>query len=362
MIHILDKAIKNSIFNVSKIIINNELYSKEDIENRIKVLRSYQKKLNKLLLIPKIEQKTDEWYRARENMISASDFGQACGEGKFGNVNQIIQKKCSPVDESAFSKSNPFFKWGNMFEDVAIDIYSDINNVTINSFGLLKHPKFEYLGASPDGISDLGIMVEIKCPYKRKIDGEIPRQYYYQIQGQLEVCNLEECDYFECEFVDLKNYQDFKKEFNNNEYKGIIIEKNNSEFIYSKIMNSNSTFDEADSFLNINNNIPNYKIIYWYLKKYNMKRVIRDKEFIKEKMKELKKIWDKIVYYRNNKDKYILEVLNSIDIDTECLVQETKKINGYNLLDIEDENENKNESTKKTEKTKKISGYNLLDI
>jgi hypothetical protein len=57
-----------------------------------------------------------------------------------------------------------------------------------------------YLGASPDGITEDGVMVEIKCPWRRKINGEIPLQYYYQIQGQLAVCALEECDYFECEF------------------------------------------------------------------------------------------------------------------------------------------------------------------
>ena len=47
--------------------------------------------------------------------------------------------------------------------------------------------------SSPDGISELGIMLEIKCPFKIKIDGSIPEQYWMQIQGQLEVCDLEEC-------------------------------------------------------------------------------------------------------------------------------------------------------------------------
>ena len=28
----------------------------------------------------------------------------------------------------------------------------------------------------------------------------MPQQYYYQIQGQLDVCGLDECDYLECEF------------------------------------------------------------------------------------------------------------------------------------------------------------------
>ena len=64
--------------------------------------------------------------------------------------------------------------------------------------GLIIHNQYKHIGASPDGISDLGIMLEIKCPFKRKIDGAIPEQYWMQIQGQLEVCDLEECDYLEC--------------------------------------------------------------------------------------------------------------------------------------------------------------------
>ena len=151
--------------------------------------------LQKLLEIPKIVQKSEEWYRARENMISASDFAQALGKGKFGNQNQLIQKKCDPVDESAFSLTNPFFKWGNMFESVACDIYSSVNKANSHEFGLLKHPVHKFFGASPDGISDDGVMLEIKCPLKRKIGGDVPTQYYYQIQGQLDVCGLEECDY-----------------------------------------------------------------------------------------------------------------------------------------------------------------------
>jgi hypothetical protein len=32
----------------------------------------------------------------------------------------------------------------------------------------MKNSEYEFFGASPDGISEVGVMVEIKCPYKRK--------------------------------------------------------------------------------------------------------------------------------------------------------------------------------------------------
>jgi hypothetical protein len=47
-----------------------------------------------------------------------------------------------------------------MFEKVAIDIYSHLNKVEVNEFGLLINDKINNFGASPDGITNEGIMIE----------------------------------------------------------------------------------------------------------------------------------------------------------------------------------------------------------
>lgn len=348
----LDKAIKVSSFDVNKTISllksQNVSVNNVDVTQRIKTLETYQKQLKKLLKVPKIEQKTEEWYKARENMISASDFAQALGFGKFGTSNQLIQKKCDPPNEAAFSLSNQFFKWGNMFESVAIDIYSHMNSVTVHSFGLLKHPKHNFLGASPDGISDLGIMVEIKCPLKRKITGDIPTQYYYQIQGQLDVCNLTECDYFECEFATFNSYTDFEKGISDHEYTGIVIDMcDTGKCIYSPILygDSKESIKKAKIFMEENSKIEGkYNILYWYLVKSNTKRVVKDQKFLKEKIKDLESVWQKILFYRSNREQYVMDILNTIDIDTEvlyenkkqCTRQQTPTIKGYSLQDMAD--------------------------
>ena len=66
---------------------------------------------------------------------------------------------------------------------------------------LLDLSKFKIFGASPDGICDIdsppdyiGRMLEIKCPPRRKFTREVPKHYWMQMQGQLETCDLEECD------------------------------------------------------------------------------------------------------------------------------------------------------------------------
>lgn len=282
------------------------------IKNRLKQLRQYTKQLDELLKIPMVEQKTEIWYDMRQNLITASDFAQALGDGKFGSVKQFYQKKCEPSnDDATTSKVNPLFKWGNMFESVAISVYSTLYNVEVHNFGLLKHPNYSFFGASPDGISELGIMVEIKCPKKRKIDGDVPLQYYYQIQGQLDVCNLEECDYFECDFGTCDDKDNFLERDCINGFFGIIVEVKDNVFEYSEIglsktqcIDWNNKYDES---------LPR---TYWYLNQFNIKRVYRDPVFIKEKMILLKEVWDKIQFYRKNRKAYEMEVLCEFSIET----------------------------------------------
>lgn len=330
----MDKALRINGFNVEKTLkyLSNEV-TKKQVQDRLKRVIKYQKQLKNLLHLPQVEQKTEPWYKMRMNMITASDFAQALGEGKFGTAKQLIQKKCEPADESSASWNNVIMRWGNMFEDVAVDIYKALTDSEVHHFGLVQHPERSYFGASPDGISDLGIMLEIKCPFKRKITGEIPMQYYYQIQGQLDVCGLDECDYFECEFEMIDTIEDYLA-LTDVQFRGIIIEKPNNKFLYSSLSN----IDEMHSRAFIRQNVTsNDKVNFWQLKKYNKKRIMKDEVFVKEKLDKLEDVWNKIVYYRANPDKYEMEIKSSIDIETETYKKRSTGnvvVSGYSMRDL----------------------------
>jgi putative phage-type endonuclease len=281
------------------------------------------KQVKHLLSLPKVEQKSQEWYDMRQNMITASDFAQALGDGKFGTVQQFYKKKC----EGEVFVSNPFFKWGNMFEDVALRIYEKMQNTKIYQFGLLKHPTYDFFGASPDGITEKGIMVEIKCPMKRKIiQGDVPKQYYYQIQGQLDVCGLEECDYFECEFS-TTNYAEIK----NSEYHGVILEAPEQKYIYSPDVDLSiqelKTWDESHD--------ESYIRHIWKLEKYNTVRVKKNKEFIDEKLVLLEQVWQNILRYRKDKEAYEKEVGKNIKIETERYC-DSVKLSGWSFIETDE--------------------------
>lgn len=315
------------------------------MENTLKRRRE---QVLKLLNIPKIEQKTQEWYDARNNLITASDFAQALGHGKFGTQKQLIEKKVILDDFKVLN--NPFFEWGNLFEPVACDIYACMHDAIVHEFGLIRHPKYNYFGASPDGITSDGIMLEIKCPFKRKITGEIPLQYYYQIQGQLDVCELEECDYFECEFAKYTCYDEYKNSYKDDLYTGIIKINNNED---------KKTYEYMGVQKGMCNDNGDIDIIYWVLNKFLLKRVNKEENFVRENLKELKKVWDKILEYRKDRKKFELEVKNKISLDTEvCRFQEGKCM----IINLEEDDVSSNKAKKalkkKSNKTKESKPKN----
>lgn len=340
------------IYNVMKYI-NNIYINLKYIEDRIELLKKNIDTLEKLKKIPQMKQRSLEWYEARKNMITASDMAEALNKGKFGTQkNLIIKKVTNLVNVSDLNKNNNKkeyiapLQWGIKYEDVACNIYKLKNYIDVNEFGLLKHHNKDitYFGASPDGISELGIMLEIKCPYKRKIDGIIPEQYYYQIQGQLDVCNLNECDYLECKFVEYNNEIDFLNDKAKDELtfeninsftkdyreKGIIIcyknideDKMDYKYLYSNLKDTEEDMInwKKKQIKKFDIDI-DYEINYWKLDTYEVQRVKKDKIFIKEKLQQIKKVWDKILYYSN--------IDNIEDYKKDILLSKKSKIFDFN--------------------------------
>jgi putative phage-type endonuclease len=325
----------NSDVNIKKHIVeniyNNLIYSlddnitKEYIYNRLLKIEDYQKQLEKVKKISVIVQRTDEWFNTRKNLITASDMAQALNMGKFGSQKKFIMKKVDSLlsSENTYIQSdNPALVWGTKYEEVANKIYMKRNKIIVFEFGLIKHNILLCFGASPDGISELGIMLEIKCPYVRKINGSIPKQYWIQIQGQLEVCDLEECDYLECSLKEYNSEKEFIEDSHNNNIlteglkeKGIMIEyKDNNErkYLYSELNKTNEEMIQWKRDVICKFNVTTkYEIYYWRLNEYFCKRVYRDRDFFNNNIKNLKFLWNKIEYYKDNQLKYISDIKNN---------------------------------------------------
>ena len=186
-------------------------------QERIKHRLTIQEKLDQLKLLELPEQRSQAWYDIREKILTASSLADAIGEGHFSTREELLIQKCGgPRPEVPFQ----IVEWGVMYEPVATRFYELMNNLTVLEFGLVPHPEFKIFGASPDGICDsdsppdyIGRMLEIKCPPKRKFTKEVPKHYWMQMQGQLESCDLEECDFLQVKLEEYTDSADYQADF-----------------------------------------------------------------------------------------------------------------------------------------------------
>ena len=163
------------------------------------------------------EQKTENWHKQRYKTISASVAWQALGSQC--SKNSLIYNKCKPLDieKTKHMSINTALHWGQKFEPVSQMYYEYTFNAKISEFGCIPHAKYDFLGASPDGIVSnrendrYGRMLEIKNRYGSStiINGIPKKQYWVQMQMQMECCNMDECDFLECRFTLYDSEEEF---------------------------------------------------------------------------------------------------------------------------------------------------------
>jgi putative phage-type endonuclease len=265
--------------------------------------------LQYLLNLPKVEQRSPEWFKLRESRLTASDLAQSMGKGKFGTREELLTKKAfpdlNPVSKNFF-RDLPPLKWGTMFEDMGMRCYQEVKgNVNIYEFGLIPNEEIDCFGASPDGITETGVMVEMKCPYRRKFNGSIPEQYFLQIQGQLATCKLDTCDYVECYIDTYDNISEYEVVIKNNHEDtpkhGIIVEymkDENYKYEYSPpklsveecIKWANDTFikNKEDSTLSF------IKMTPWKLRHIFIKEVKFDKDLWESCVPKIYQFWNDV--------------------------------------------------------------------
>ena len=133
-------------------------------------------------------QRSEAWLALRGNMLTASDAATAIGDNPYEKPEDLILKKCG---YNKFN-GNEFTAHGNKYEDEARDIYCERYNEVSHEIGLHPHPVYNWLGGSPDGITESGKLIEIKCPLRREIKPEVPIYYMPQLQLLMEILDLEE--------------------------------------------------------------------------------------------------------------------------------------------------------------------------
>jgi len=126
-------------------------------------------------------------------MLTASDAATAIGCNPYETPDGLYVKK---VGGRKFG-GNAATERGTLLEPIARDLYDARYKTKSHEIGLVQHPEHPWLGGSPDGITECGKLIEIKCPLTRKIENKVPKHYVAQIQLLMEILNLDECDFIQ---------------------------------------------------------------------------------------------------------------------------------------------------------------------
>lgn len=272
---------------------------------------------------PQPAQRTKEWYTFRHNLITASNAYKA-----FENEsakNQLIFEKCKPLITSEEiarqgpTNINTTLHWGQKYEPLSVMLYEYNYNTKVGDFGCIQHETYGFLGASPDGINidpltdRYGRMLEIKNIVNREID--LPKkEYWIQMQLQMEVCNLNECDFLETQFLEYKDddeksaYQKFVEDgtFTHTEAeqrKGIIMyfakPDGNPFYEYMPLnIQSQEEYEKWETEIidkNEANKMAWIANCYWRLHQYSCVLVERNTKWFNDNIQDLTKIWDIIL-------------------------------------------------------------------
>jgi len=152
-----------------------------------------------------IEQRSEEWFKARLGKVTASAVADVLAKTKTGVsasrgnylIKLAIQRVTGQIEESY---TNEAMQWGIDNEDQARVAYEVASGNFVDQIGFVDHEIIDWFGCSPDGLVDNDGQVEIKCPnsathweyFKSK---EVPKKYFIQMQAQMSCTGRKWCDF-----------------------------------------------------------------------------------------------------------------------------------------------------------------------
>ena len=315
LLHLTIELCQNLVF---KFYIPKRSYSKSYIRKITTNHNKIKATLFKLQNIPQPEQRTPEWYVFRNSTLTASNIYKIFMSES--TQSQLILEKCCPSDPSKYKNNNlnSPMHWGQKYERVSILYYEHINNTKVSEFGCIPHRNYSYIAASPDGIicdensNIYGRMLEIKNVVSREINGIPKTEYWIQMQIQMEVCDLNECDFLETKFLEYCDIDEYKEDYitniSSNVHCGFIMQFsiNNEDvhYEYPPFNLHNIESDEYNDWTNLmlekNKDNSYVRNIYWKLETISCVLVLRNKLWFKYIQPYIETFWNALVSEKND--------------------------------------------------------------
>lgn len=304
-------------------------------------LTEYQRKINELKSRSVTSQRTTDWLKVRHEYITASVMASALSlMGKSSRENLLLEKASYGDFKTFFG--NIHTHHGNQFEPVTNAIYCYRNNTKIYDYGLIPHKTVPFLGASTDGVTSELRNIEIKSLTSRILNGKVKKEYYHQMQLQMECLNLTVTDFIEAKYYQYKSLQEFLDDFyyesedKEQSEKGCMIEvldlkSKQLDYIYSPIeyylddKKMTGWLKEQHELVAKRDDVVYVRDVYWEVTEYSCIEVKRDPNWMKQYYPVMKQFWDEVLELRGNPD-LLTEAL--IDVEERKRERSEAKKNG----------------------------------
>ena len=283
--------------------------SVSDMDRRAKHIAELQR-------IEQPEQRTEAWYEMRYELITASAAYKAFESQAVQN--QLIYEKCQPrTNQSNWNVSvDSPLHWGQKYEPLSVMLYEEFYQTRVGEFGCIRHrdDAYRFLGASPDGINldpaspRFGRMLEIKNIVNRPIDGIPKKEYWVQMQLQMEVWDLDECDFWETRFLEYPDEESFRADGHGSDlltheekHKGVLLyfAKQDGSHHYEYMPRTVRDVDEAAAWRDatmerLEGTLTWVRTIYWWLETSSCVLVERNRRWFADNVGILQQIWKTI--------------------------------------------------------------------
>jgi len=178
-------------------------------------------------------QRTAEWHQDRCGKFTASIFVDVLSRDKKTGkeklkawhdcVRKVVVERLTGLQEEGADSYS--MRWGREVESFAKSAYELETGLIVQESGFIQHPKYSFVGCSPDGLINVNGGLEMKAPKDSKIhldrfeNGMNEAEFLPQVQGCMWVTNREWWDWASYDPRMPPNLRLFKvRYFRNEEY------------------------------------------------------------------------------------------------------------------------------------------------
>jgi hypothetical protein len=151
-----------------------------------------------------MEQGSEDWYRVRMGVITASEFRTVMAQARDGSKDSKTRREYMLKLMGERLTGDPMYRYrndhmerGHAQEAEARDMYAFLTDLEPRQVGFIKNGT---IGCSPDSLIGDDGMLEIKTKLAHLqldvlLGRTVPSEHYAQIQGQLWVADRDFCDF-----------------------------------------------------------------------------------------------------------------------------------------------------------------------